>query len=309
MNPLGYADFRQNVLAYYRFRAPTTYLKARQVLDALERLGVHTTADLTTETALAFVADRGPEANPRTTAGLLGYLRAICSLAIDEGWLDRPPSWRRCRPRPGPPPPRKSLDGVQVGRLLAHLARDRADWAGHRLETMVAVAVHTGLRYQELARLTVEDLDLVVGVATVRARGRRLKTAASAGTVPLSTAAVEALRAWTPRIAPGPWVFPGAKGRGPWSGGSVGYRPVDRLAAACRAAGVPVVTWHGLRHTFAWVATREWGLPVWAVQRILRHTSPRTTEGYLRGDDTPALVALTRGLGFQSGRSEATPAA
>lgn len=293
MNPIGYAAFRGHVLAVYRHHAPTTRGKVRQVLDVLERLGVCATSDLTTETAIEFAASFGTYANPRTVVGLVGYLRAIVNLAVEEGWLDRAPSWRRVRVRPGPPPPPKSLDASQTSRLLASLAGHGGDWAGHRLHVMVAVAAHTGLRYRELAELRVEDLALGEGYLDLRRRGGRLKTAASAATVPLPATAVEALRGWLPRV-PGPWVFPGSKGLGPWAGGAIGYRPVDRLAQACAAAGVPRVTWHGLRHTFATVALREWGVPLWAVQRVLRHTTSRTTELYLRADDTPALVALLR---------------
>lgn len=298
MNPIGYAEFRSRVLAQYRHRAPTTFQKVRQVLDMLDVLGVCTTADLTTETALAFAASRGEWANPRTTAGLVGYLRSVCSIAVEEGWLDRPPNWKRARPRPGPAPPRKSLTGEQAGRLFAHLAGHGGDWAGHRLYAMAHLVGHCGLRYQELARLQPGDLSPEVGCLTVRYHGRRLKTAGSAASVPLPRAGWDVLLGWLPRAAPSPWAFPGAKGLGPWSGGAVGYRPIDRLRQAGAAAGVPDVTWHGLRHTFAWVAHREWGLPLWAVQRVLRHGSARTTELYLRGDDGPALAELVRGRGY-----------
>ena len=298
MASIGLAKFRSQALRLYSFRPSTTRFKVRQVLDILARIGVRSTADLTTATAASFVADRGPNANPNTTIGLLAYLKALCNLAVEEGWLDRAPNWRRVAPKATPATRSKALDPDQVARLLTGLRDGSGDWRGHRLYAMTGTVALTGLRFREAAYLTPADVDCVAGFVRVRpSAGNRLKTSASADTVPLPRQAVEILGPWLERCG-ADWVFPGVLGRSAWTGGAPGYRPLDHLKAAGRAVGVAPLTWHGLRHTYATSAVRYWGLPLWLVQRCLRHTSQRTTELYLGRDQTPDLVKLVASAGY-----------
>ena len=299
--PVGYAAWRRHVLAYYQSRRRTSHVKMRQVLDAAERLGVETTADLTTTFVARFVADRGERANANTTRGLVSYLRAATTLAVEEGWLERPPNWRRVTPAASPRRKCPALEGESVAALLDLLSR-RAEaegaWADHRLFALTSTIALTGLRFREAVGLRVEDLDLAGGWLEVRSNYRRLKTSASAQAVPLPDQAVKVLREWSPRS--GPWLFPGAKRLGPWDGGAPGYRPIDRLREAASVVGVRDATWHGLRRTFATQAVRKWKMPVWAVQRILRHSSPATTELYLEVDGAPELRAMVAGVSYGS---------
>ena len=298
MPPITLAEFRRDTLRLYQTHPRTTVLKVRQVLDILGRLGVVSTAELTTATAADFVASRGPAANPNTTLGLLSYLKALCNLAVEEGWLDKPPSWRRVAPRAEPATRSRALEPAQVGRLLDQLRADAGDWKGRRLYALTGLVALTGLRYREAAFRAPADFDLEAGFVRVRGTSRnRLKTAASANTVPLPGQAVAILGPWLDACGPD-WAFPGVSGRGPWTGGAPGYRPIDALKAAGRAAGVGPVTWHGLRHSFATAALKHWGVPLWAVQRCLRHTSSRTTERYLAPDDTPRLVELVAAAAY-----------
>jgi integrase len=110
--------------------------------------------------------------------------------------------------------------------------------------------------------------------------------------------AVEVLRGWVPRCG-GQWLFPGARSAGPWTGGAPGYRPLDRIRQAARTAGVERVGFHSLRHSLATLLLTR-GVPSWAIQRILRHTSARTTEHYLHPTDLDVAVYVRD---FQYGRS------
>lgn len=299
MNSVGYAEFRASVLAYYLTKSPAAYGKMRYVLDRIEVQGVQTTADLTTTMVARFVADRGPTANPNTTRGLISYLKAAVNFAAEEGWLDRLPSWRKVTPAPGPSARRKVLTPDQVSRLLTHLEAMAVDWKGRRLFSLATTVAYTGLRLREALFLDVSDLDLDSGFLTVVPRRRRLKTSASADTVPVPDRAASVLRTWSAECGH-PWVFPGVKRRGPWTGGECGRRSIDGLQAAAKAVGIAWTSWHSLRHTYATTALKRWNVPLWAVQRSLRHTSSRTTALYLGGDDTPALAALLKAADYRT---------
>lgn len=296
--PIGLREFRAYVLDYYATKTRKTYLRARQVLDLLERVGVKSTADLTTQTAARFVALLGPTANANTTRGLLAYVSSFANLAVEERWLERPPNLRRVRPQSTPPARRRDIGAGLVGKLLDHLAADTS-WPGRRLYALAGLVALTGLRFNEAARLQLADVDLPGSSVRVKAHGKRLKTGAAANTVPLPAAAVELLETWLPDAGP-VWAFPGVKRRGPWVGGAPGARPLDVLQAAARDAGVGWISWHALRHTFASTAVRQYGVQVWAVQRILRHTDSRTTERYLWLDDLPPLRAAVAGIRYQA---------
>lgn len=64
-----------------------------------------------------------------------------------------------------------------------------------------------------------------------------------------------------------------------------------RLAAACRAAGIRVVTWHALRHTFATNAAMR-GVPLQIVQHLLGHSTVKTTERYAHVAPSMLRVAI-----------------
>jgi integrase len=281
--------------------APATAARMRQLLNEVAALpGVATTADLTTATVARWVATRGPGANPNTINGYLDHLRAACSYAVEEGYLDRPPNWSRVRPRRRPMSKNPPLSVAEVARLLEHLERFAGTWEGHRLFALVATVASTGLRRDEALRLLVADLDLRGRTLAVVERSRRLKTAGSARVVGLPDLLSRALAAWVVRLDGLPWLFPGVRLRGPWVGGMAGARAIDHLRRAAREAGIATpATWHGLRHSFGTHAVGHFGVPLWAVQRTMGHASIRTTERYLHLDDPAALAEAVRALAYR----------
>ncbi len=152
------------------------------------------------------------------------------------------------------------------------------------------------------------------------------KTTASAGKVPLAKMTVEALRAHytatvsraarkakraklDPPAPPGPddWVFPGRGGH-PFRRESLmrhHYEPV------LRGAGLPVVTFHALRHSFA-TTLLDQGEDLKVVQEMLRHTSIKTTgDTYAHVLERMGRRAVDRleaylGAGAASGAADAT---
>ena len=301
MPPLSYPEFQGRVLRLYSTgrHAPATRTRMAQVLAELANLGPVTTADLTTDLMARWVALKGPTANHNTVNGLLASAAAACSYALDEGWLDRRPAWRRVRLRPTGTVQNAPRAYEEMARLLDDLIVHRADgWAHHRLCALTWTIALTGLRRDEALRLQLGDIDLGDDPSLTVSPRRRLKTESSARAVPLPDALAELLRGWVPWSGP-IWLFPGARHRGPWTGGSASGRPLGALQAAARRVGIDHVTWHSMRHAFGTYGLERWGLPVWVVQRVMGHRDPRTTEHYLHLDQSPAIAAAVRGIGYR----------
>jgi integrase len=300
--PISFDEFRTRTLRLYSTgrHAPGTLSHIRQVLDELAALGVATTGDLTTDTMARYVAAKGPTANHNTVNGLLGAAAAACSYAFEEGWLERRPAWRRVRLRPTRPVRNKPRGYEEICRLLADLHDRQRDgsWEDRRICALTWTVALTGLRRNEALYAQLVDVDLGESPAITVDPRRRLKTAASARTVPLPDALAEVLTQWAPEAGP-VWLFPGVRRRGPWAGGSATSKPIAHLKRAAAAVGIDRITWHSLRHAFGTYCLERWGLPVWVVQRVMGHTDPRTTELYLHLDDSPVIAEKVRPLVYR----------
>jgi integrase len=261
-----------------------------------------TTADLTTEAISLWKAAMCPLRAYGTTVGLLSYLRAACSYAADEGWMDRVPRWKRLRPKRIMPPaigPHLSL--IESAALLGHLAsRSRSgEWACRRLESAAAIALYCGLRRDELLFLRIRDVDLEAGIISiVPVDARDLKTAASAQPVGIPPELSPILRSFIPDTGPD-WMHPGLKRESAWHGGRPGHRPVDDLRRAAAAAGIPHADWQTLRRTWATHAEQRWGLTDPQIQRVLRHTSPLTSRLHYRAADVANLRDIASRVSYR----------
>jgi integrase len=289
--PIPYSQFVASILAIYDGpgHSPRTLTKMRHALGLLGSLtGVETTADLSTETIATFVRERSAQVCANTVRGDLAYLSAAASYAVEEGWLDHPPRWRRIRPRRSPPAGPQLHSIADVRRVLHHLAAGSESWTGHRLYAIASVAAYAALRRDEILQLMVQDIDLAAGLLRVVER-RRLKTEASAATVPIAPELGGIIAAWIPRCGSA-WLFPGVRSRDhPWTGGANGERPCDRLRQAGEDIGIQGLTLNSLRHAWATWARRRWGLSAIQVQEVLRHTSPRTQAWYLEDEPDQAF--------------------
>lgn len=288
MSPIDFGDFRARVESLYTppLQAPATRTKMRAVLRTFGAMpDVTTTADLTTSNVAAWIASRHIAVRVNTLVGEMGYLAAACSLAVDEGWLERSPfASRRFRLRAEAPTGPRHHTLADLARVLEYLATRAAEgWPWDRLRVAAAVVAYTGLRRNEALRLRVEDVDLTAGVLRVlasRQAGGRLKTTRSAAPVPAPPALVDLLATWSPGSD---WLVPNRSRSGPWVGGSPGTKPLDRLRQAGLDVGVEGLTWLSLRHSWATHA-EVWGLGEAEIQRVLRHTRPLTQRGYRHVD-------------------------
>ncbi len=142
----------------------------------------------------------------------------------------------------------EAWDAPQVRTFLENIR-------GHRLEALFTIAVVTGLRQGELLGLRWSDVDLAAGTLRVRHALQRVdgrlelvetKTPRSRRTLPLPELALQALR----KVQDGPMIgthlFTTPRG-GPLYGTAV-YR---EFLDVTRAAGLPRIRFHSLRHTAA----------------------------------------------------------
>lgn len=147
------------------------------------------------------------------------------------------------------------LDVAQVRALLA-AARD------HQLEVLIALTALAGMRHKEALAAQAADIDWRRKVLTVRgSKGHADRL------VPIVPLLEEILRRRAPEV--GALQEPVTH--------ETHYRHLRQL---CAAAGVPVVTWHPLRHSYA-TAILDAGATLPEVQAALGHRSLASTGVYL----------------------------
>jgi integrase len=222
--------------------------------------------------------------------------------------------------------PVEAVDAVQRSqphayRLTAEQARTLLGVAvGDPLGALYVVALRAGLRQSELLGLRWRDVDLEAATLTVRSALVRVrheglrdfdpKTAASAATIPLPSAAVAALRAHRTRqielrLRAGTrwqdtgYVFTTEVGT-PISASNLLRRSFYPLCARADIPTRPGLRFHDLRHACGSLLIAE-GVRPKLVQAILRHSKLATTmDLYVHSFDDDlrgAVASLDRALG------------
>ena len=139
---------------------------------------------------------------------------------------------------------------------------------------MYYVELATGLRRGELLGLKWEDIDFEYGNLGVKRQIARingevveapLKTKNAYRTLPLAEDTIDVLKQQKKKIGSSPWVFPSPTG-GPISPDSV----LHMLHRVLKRAGLPLVRFHDLRHTFATLALQN-GVDIKTVSGMLGH--------------------------------------
>lgn len=136
---------------------------------------------------------------------------------------------------------------------------------------MVLLSLNTGLRQGELFSLAWESVDLslkTLDVPASHSKGNRTRT------LPLNTEALAVLTAIRPAPAAG-LVF-----KSPVTGGR--FNNVKKAwAEVTKAAALPGLRWHDLRHDFASQLVMR-GVPLFTVQKLLGHANSRMTQRYAK---------------------------
>ena len=324
IRPIPFPEFRDEVLRLYDppHRATATRRQIRYVLEQVAALQVKTTADLTPALVARFVESRPPGQSPRTLHSVLRVLRAICNQAVLTGYLRVSPfALRRVSQwvgRIGPPTEKKHYTRDEIRRVLTLMAQDIettagwSQWRARRLYGLTAVVAYTGLRgVSEALFLHATDVKLEARFIALTDRGRdgghRLKTEGSEQPVPIPDALVPILMDWLehrldrpadrPIPMDCPWLFPNTSGSSNWRSGSPGTKPLDRLQASAKRAGVEGLTFLSLRHSWATHAEYHGYGPA-LIQRVLRHTTEQTAAKWYRHADLPNLIERCAGFDF-----------
>ncbi|MDR2985175.1 MAG: site-specific tyrosine recombinase XerD [Nocardiopsaceae bacterium] len=207
-------------------------------------------------------------------------VRGLHAFALAEGLAGSDPA-RSVRP---PAPPRRLPRAVSIPDVerLLQIAGDSP--AQRRDRALLELLYGTGARISEAVGLDVDDLELGKhngAVATVRLAGKGGRQRL----VPVGSYALAALQAYLVQARPAlaasarsgkssPAVFLNARGgrltrQGAWGA----------LRAAAARAGLPDVSPHMLRHSFA-THLLDGGADVRVVQELLGHASVSTTQVY-----------------------------
>jgi integrase len=308
-------------------RAIATWRQMKRCIDLVSALTtagpdgepvpmVRTTADLTHGTVSHFFETRPPAWSPQTALGMLRCIRRLSTIAIQSRYLAVSPfaampvgSWIRASRPQG----KRHLDRREIRAILDVLEKDVetltgwSQWKARRLQFLVAIVVYCGLRIMEAARLQVDDIDLEARMIHVRPHGDHwLKTWGSEAPVPMPPALVPIVEEWlrhrldAPRgfkmPSEVPFAVPGCGRKAPWTGGSLGDKPLDRLQDIARRAGVEHATFHALRRSLA-THLRHFGVSAGMASKILRH-SIAVDEAFYHGADNDNLREAVKDVRF-----------
>jgi integrase len=166
----------------------------------------------------------------------------------------------------------RSLNETEIQRLV--------DASPPYLENIIKAAILTGLRKGDLLRLKWSDVDLERGVLTYKEQKKRDKVA----TKPMGKDLIELLnsieRGSSEYIFNGPRRNTRGANAKPDPNGRPLIDPARSFRSATRAAGIQEFRFHDLRHV-AVSQLIERGGSLAGAQRLLGHTSIKTTERYL----------------------------
>jgi integrase/recombinase XerC len=218
------------------------------------------------------------ELKPASINRYLVSVKRYFSWASDQGLVSRDPAMAvKLVPRVVPPP--RHLTNKEESALVAAAE----NYGRPRDRTLMVVALHTGLRAEELCKLKPEHVTLGKRSGHLAVYGKRSKYRE----VPLNVTAREALREWMETLPKGsPWLFPSRKGKTNASGErepqpitvrGLGYL-VKRYA---ELAKVEDVSCHDLRHRFGYRMAERTALH--RLAQIMGHDSLDTTMVYVRG--------------------------
>lgn len=212
---------------------------------------------------LKTISKRGTPLSPDTVRKELSLLRRMFNVAIDE--------WELCKENPV----RKSLKSLPQGnKRVRYVLPEEAEklrftipaW----LRPIIILACQTGLRRGDLARLTLQQLDL----PTERIVIVKTKNGDPIGIAMTSIVRRTILDVIRARTILSPYVFCDEKGK-PHSP----YKISMAFKRACKRAGVKNLRLHDLRHDFATLMLRKTKNLV-DVQHALGHKDSRMTLRY-----------------------------
>ncbi len=218
------------------------------------------------------------ELKPASINRYLVSVKRYFSWTLDEGIVSRDPAKAvKLVPRVVPPP--RHLTDKEEAALVSAAGR----YGTLRDRTMIVVALHSGLRAEELCKLKPSHVVLGKRSGYLKVWGKRGKHRE----VPLNSTAREALQEWLDGLPEGSgWLFPSRKGETDGSG-EKRVRPITvrglgyAVKRYAELAKVEDLSCHDLRHRFGYrMADR---VPLHRLAQIMGHDSLDTTMVYVKG--------------------------
>jgi integrase len=200
---------------------------------------------------------------------VMNQLRAALNLAFKHGKTNSDAAWKRVSAF-------RDADAARVHYLKLAECQRLINACDPEFRSLVRAALMTGARYQELARLKVEDFNPDAGTVQIRlsksGKPRHVvltdEARAFFGSLPAGRSGSEILlgRAWRDGVQ------------------------ARRMKHACERAKInPPIGFHGLRHTWASLSVMN-GLPLLVVAKNLGHSDTRMVEKHY-GHLAPSYIA------------------
>jgi len=270
----------------------------RQNLESMQRvhispaLGKRKVGEVSTEDVERLASRMlGQGASPKTVRNVMTFLHSIFGPAVRKGWAPSNPVEDAARPkrrRAGDADPDlQFLTPAELDRVI-DLIPDHVvdkDALGPVMRVLLLAAGTTGLRQSELLGLRWRDVDMRAQRVRVRNAwvryehsGEGKSDLSTKRSVPMTDRLTGELRAWRLRTVYSDdedLVF-----GHPDLGVPLDRTKVTRkFKAACEEAGVRVIRFHDLRHTFATTLAAA-GVPLRTIQEYLGHADLKTTQIY-----------------------------
>lgn len=241
MPAVSYVRFASEIEEIYSLMAPATLCKMRQALREFGE-GLKKTSNLRPVVIARWVKRYADERAPATLDSLLRSFKSACEIGVASGYMKASPFAVKVRvPDFDLDAPAKvrhhSIRDVNavLSRATQEAGADTWDWKAGRLEALVYIYAYAALRKNEALFLHRDDVDFANKVLKVNPRRRRLKTKASAASVPMTPALEAVLRNWIPRTR-SEWVIPNVGRTNPWTGGPPGHKRSSSWASARSSA-------------------------------------------------------------------------
>lgn len=199
----------------------------------------------------------------------LTAMSSVLDCAMDEGWINENPAHSFDR--------RRLKEQREPIVLPDHASIAAVLEIGSRFIDMAEFARETGMRQEEIASLTHDQVDRIrMSASLTLTKGRRARE------VPLSHKALSIIDR-QPQFLRSPFVFWRGEGERFKNVDAQFYATVRRVARKMAQSEKPfrVFRFHDLRHLFAVETLRKQRASIYQLQQILGHTSVKTTEIYL----------------------------
>lgn len=298
--------------------------RSRHIIDAIGAMKID---QVSLETVQGLANKLIKTLSPAITRAILQMLHSAYEAVIPERVARNPVDWKRLKLRKSRPAERQPLDDDQLRALLAAADDQVARGANVRYAIFVWLAAFTGMRRGEIAGSTWRDVDWKKGELKVRTQvalaeddtyqtGQELKTPESVRAIPLGPRLLARLRQhWEMQQAERKLRGVAWKEHGMIVCNEQGAPITDlnifnnRLARLARAARLPHVFPHLLRHTCASLLDDE-GYSEAVIASILGHrkrggTTTRYTHALERGRRAAMVAIEARILGAAEAAKEA----